>query len=182
MRESRLTAEMASTVSVIRELAEDADSLETLQKAIVKAISQRLPGYDWTGFYMLDTENTAVLMLGPFLGEPTPHVRIPVDQGICGAAVLSEKTIVVDDVNADSRYLSCSTKTRSEIVVPIFCPPEKSWAKIHVDSHTPSIFTDGDRLFLEEIAGIVGIFMENLQAGPLAPVSSCETPAESQRC
>ena len=50
----------------------------------------------------------------------TPHTRIPLNQGICGAAASSGKTIVVDDVSKDPRYLACSLETKSEIVVPIF--------------------------------------------------------------
>jgi L-methionine (R)-S-oxide reductase len=39
---------------------------------------------------------------------------------ICGAPVASGRTIIVDDVNADTSYLSCLIKTKSEIVVPIY--------------------------------------------------------------
>jgi L-methionine (R)-S-oxide reductase len=46
------------------------------QDGIVAAISQRLPHYDWIGFYMLDPNDSETLLLGPFVGEPTPHVRI----------------------------------------------------------------------------------------------------------
>lgn len=122
------------------------------------AIAQRLPFYDWVGFYMLDPDEPEMLVLGPFAGEPTPHVRIPVYQGICGAAVASRATIVIDDVNSDPRYLSCSLKTRSEIVVPIFAG-ETVVGEIDIDSHTPAAFSGSDRLFLEEAARIVGNYI-----------------------
>jgi len=111
--------------------------------------------YNWVGFYMLDPSDPETLVLGPFAGEPTPHVRIPLDQGICGAAAASRATIVVEDVNADPRYLSCSIKTRSEIVVPIFVDG-KVVGEIDIDSHAPAAFTDDDRDFLEKVARIVG--------------------------
>src|SRR6185437_9035964 len=104
----------------IRRAAAAAESVHALQEEIVQTMSRELPYYDWVGFYMLDPADPLALTLGPYRGEPTPHVRIPVDQGICGAAVASRETIVVDDVSADPRYLSCSIKTRSEIVVPIW--------------------------------------------------------------
>jgi GAF domain-containing protein len=104
---------------------------------------------------MLDPSDPETLVLGPFAGEPTPHVRIPLDQGICGAAAASRATIVVEDVNADPRYLSCSIKTRSEIVVPIFVDG-KVVGEIDIDSHAPAAFTDDDRDFLEKVARIVG--------------------------
>jgi GAF domain-containing protein len=86
-------------------------------------------------------------------------VRIPVAQGICGAAVALGQTVVVDDVNADPRYLSCSHKTKSEIVVPIYAQG-KIVGEIDIDSHTPAAFTSIDRIFLEEAARIVGTWLE----------------------
>src|ERR1035437_2887308 len=114
-----LTPQMLSVHSRLRELAAAAPSLDALQTGIVAAIAGAFPNYTWTGFYMLDPGDPQTLLLGAFVGEPTPHIRIPVSEGICGAAVASGETVVVDDVNADPRYLSCSIRTKSEIVVPI---------------------------------------------------------------
>jgi L-methionine (R)-S-oxide reductase len=142
-----------------RRAAAKATSLEFLQTKIVRAIAQNLQGYDWTGFYMLDPFDPEMLVLGPFVGDPTPHVRIPVTQGICGAAVAGGKTVVVDDVATDPRYLSCSIETRSEIVVPIYADG-KIVGEIDIDSHQPAAFGSADRVFLEEAARIVGAFIE----------------------
>ena len=75
-----------------------------------------MPDYSWVGIYLLDGNE---LVLGPFEGKPSPHTRIPLGRGICGAAAAEKATIIVDDVNADPRYLACSIETKSEIVVPI---------------------------------------------------------------
>ena len=141
------------------QLASSAPALKALQQGIVEAIPQRLAHYNWTGFYMLDPDDSETLVLGPFVGAPTEHVRIPVSQGICGAAVASGETVIVDDVNADPRYLSCSIETRSEIVVPIYVHG-KVIGEIDIDSHDPAAFTGDDRLFLEEAARIVGKYIE----------------------
>ena len=61
----------------------------------------------------------------------------------------------MDDVRADPRYLSCSIDTKCKIVVPIYANG-KVIGEIDIDSHTPAAFTDSDRLFLEEVAQIVG--------------------------
>jgi L-methionine (R)-S-oxide reductase len=153
------TPEMAAILDEVRRVASGAPSLESLQQSIVESIAQHLPYYNWTGFYMLDPGDPQILALGPFVGDPTPHVRIPVTEGICGAAVATGKTVIVDDVNADPRYLSCSIKTRSEIVVPIYVRG-KVVGEIDIDSHNLAAFTDVDRAFLEEIAGIVSSHME----------------------
>ena len=107
---------------------------------------------------MLDPLDPEMLVLGHFVGEPTPHIRIPIHQGICGAAVAQRETIIVDDVNADPRYLSCSIRTRSEIVVPIWVDG-KVIGELDIDSHTTAAFTDADRSFLEQVAEIVGGFI-----------------------
>ena len=147
--------EFDDLTALIRGLASTAPPLASLQAGIVQMIAARLPYYNWVGFYMLDPHDPRMLTLGPFSGEPTPHVRIPVDQGICGAAVAGRETIVVDDVNTDARYLACSIQTRSEIVVPIFVGG-RVVGEIDVDSHTPAAFQDADRKFLESVARIVG--------------------------
>ena len=158
MVDVQLSAEMSALISGIRTMAAEAPSFESLQKGIVEAIAGKLPYYSWTGFYMLEPEDSETLVLGAFVGEPTPHVRIPVTEGICGAAVALGKTVVVEDVNADPRYLSCSIKTRSEIVVPVYVDG-RAVGEIDVDSHTPAAFSEVDRLFLEEVAGIVGEYV-----------------------
>ena len=155
----RLSSVRTGLLDRIRDLAASSPSLESLQTEIVAAMAQRLPHFSWTGFYMLDPADVQMLVLGPFVGAPTPHVRIPVTQGICGAAVASGETVIVDDVAADPRYLSCSIDTRSEIVVPIYVRGNVV-GEIDIDSHDPAAFTDADRTFLEQAARIVGKYIE----------------------
>jgi L-methionine (R)-S-oxide reductase len=104
--------------------------------------------YTWTGIYLLEGEE---LVLGPYLGKPSPHTRIPLGRGICGAAATEKATITVDDVNSDSRYLACSLDTRSEIVVPIMRGAEVL-GEIDIDSDRPAAFGDDDRQLLEAVA------------------------------
>jgi L-methionine (R)-S-oxide reductase len=159
MPETQARADRSGLLVQFRRLAATAASLEALQTGVVEAAARTLPHFNWTGFYMLDPHDSQMLVLGPFVGDPTPHVRIPVSQGICGAAVASGETVVVDDVNADPRYLSCSIKTKSEIVVPVYAHG-KVVGEIDIDSHDPAAFGEADRVFLEEAARIVGSFME----------------------
>ncbi len=163
MTDSHLSEERRALLDRFRHLAATSLSIEELQKGIVEAIPQRLPHYSWTGFYMLDPNDPETLVLGPFVGAPTPHVRIPVTQGICGAAVASGKTVIVDDVGSDPRYLSCSIETKSEIVVPIYVRG-KVIGEIDIDSHDPAAFKDADRLFLEEVARTIGAYIEEHSA------------------
>jgi GAF domain-containing protein len=94
---------------------------DQLMEGIVRLLHEKMLKYNWVGFYMLDPgASPPMLVLGHFQGAMTPHTRIPLNQGICGAAASLGKTIVVDDVSTDARYLACSLETKSEIVVPVF--------------------------------------------------------------
>jgi L-methionine (R)-S-oxide reductase len=159
MADSQLSEVRTDLLKRICDLAATSPSLESLQTETVTAMAQRLSHFSWTGFYMLDPSDPETLVLAPFVGAPTPHVRIPVTQGICGAAVASGETVIVDDVAADPRYLSCSIDTRSEIVVPIYVHGSVV-GEIDIDSHDPAAFTDADRMFLEDVARIVGKYIE----------------------
>jgi GAF domain-containing protein len=153
-------AEILSEVSAFAETASD---LAALQNFIVEIIPNRLHYYNWTGFYMLDPDDAETLVLGPFHGAPTEHVRIPVSQGICGAAVARNESVIVDDVHADARYLACSLETKSEIVVPIRANGRVA-GEIDIDSHELAAFSEQDKEFLEKCAAVVGRFMERAQA------------------
>jgi len=162
MPDPKLTPEMLTLLAHIRQSATTAPTLQSLQEEIVNSIAASLPAYSWTGFYMLDPNDAEMLVVGPFVGDPTPHVRIPVTQGICGAAVASKSTVIVDDVTTDPRYLSCSIKTKSEIVVPIYAHGEVV-GEIDIDSHQPAAFSRVDQAFLEEVAHIVGLYIETIR-------------------
>lgn len=115
---------------------------------VVEQLKTQLPSYSWVGIYLMEGNE---LVLGPFLGKPSPHTRIPLDRGICGAAASQRATIIVDDVHADPRYLACSLETRSEIVVPIM-RDLRVLGEIDIDSDRPAAFGPADQALLEAVA------------------------------
>ncbi|PYV58152.1 MAG: diguanylate cyclase [Acidobacteria bacterium] len=127
-------------------------------RGIVRILQSRMLKYNWVGFYMLDS-SSPVLVLGPFEGAMTPHTRIPLNQGICGAAASTGKTVVVDDVSKDPRYLACSLETKSEIVVPLFASG-RVVGELDIDSHFPAAFGQDDRDLVEHCAALVGKRLE----------------------
>jgi L-methionine (R)-S-oxide reductase len=146
----------------IDRLGSSASSAHELMSGIVKLLHENMLKYNWVGFYMLE-KTEPILDLGPFEGAMTPHTRIPLNQGICGAAASSGKTVVVDDVNSDSRYLSCSIETKSEIVVPVFVSG-KVVGELDIDSHFAAAFTSEDRELVEHCAAVLGKYLENSRA------------------
>jgi len=124
---------------------------QTLRE-VVDALHDGFDHYSWLGIYLVEGDD---LVLGPWNGpEATEHVRIPVGQGICGAAAATGETEIVDDVNADPRYLACFPSTRSEIVVPI-AHEGRVVGEIDIDSDRPAAFGDDDRVFLERVAELI---------------------------
>ena len=139
----------SGTLEAIDRIVNRAGEADEVLRAVVDVLHDRFDDYSWVGIYLVEGDD---LVLGPWKGpEATEHVRIPVGQGICGAAAATGRTEVVDDVNGDPRYLSCFPSTRSEIVVPI-AHEGRVVGEIDIDSDRPAAFGDDDREFLERIA------------------------------
>jgi len=146
--------------SEVSALAESSPTAHDLMRGMVKLLHDKMLKYNWVGFYLLEPGALPpVLVLGAFEGAMTPHTRIPLNQGICGAAASSGQTVVVDDVATDPRYLACSLETKSEIVVPVFARG-KVIGELDIDSHFPAAFTREHQEFVQHCAALVGKKME----------------------
>ncbi len=155
------TSKPTDLIPELNALAAKALSGESLMQAIVALLHEKLTRYNWVGFYMLEMHGDPnMLVLGPFRGTMTPHTRIPLNQGICGAAASTGKTVVVDDVNKDSRYLACSIETKSEIVVPVFVQG-RVVGELDIDSHFLAAFGPEDRKLCEHATAVLGAYMES---------------------
>ena len=141
----------ADALERVRErISQSSSHLDAMARAVA-VLKDMMPAYSWVGVYLLEGDE---LVLGPFLGKPSPHTRIPLNAGICGAAASERRTIVVDDVNADPRYLACSLDTQSEIVVPLMRGADVL-GEIDIDSDRPAAFGPDDRALLETVAGLL---------------------------
>jgi len=148
-----------SVKSEINVLARTSTSGQELMDRICRKLNERMLKYNWVGFYMIDPDDSQALILGPYIGAMTPHTRIRLNEGICGAAASQGATVVVDDVSKDSRYLACSIETKSEIVVPVFVN-KKVVGELDIDSHFLAAFGPEDRELTEHCARVTGEFME----------------------
>ncbi len=120
--------------------------------SIVDFLYNNFNHYKWVGIYIVKCNN---LILGPWRGEQaTEHTKIPIGKGICGSAAKNGKIEIVNDVNADNRYLSCFVSTKSEIVVPIK-KGEKVLGEIDIDSDKKNAFSKKDKIFLENLADML---------------------------
>jgi len=138
-------------LTALRSAIAAAPSAGSAMQQTVRLLKDGVPYYTWVGIYVLEGNE---LVLGPFLGKPSPHTRIPLGNGICGAAATEKATIVVDDVSADARYLACSIETQSEIVVPIM-QGAHVLGEIDIDSDRRAAFGAADRALLEPVAALL---------------------------
>ena len=144
----------------IETLVVAAPNAETLMQRISDRIHSAMTRYNWVGFYLVDKEDPRALVLGPFVGSFSPLTRIPFEQGLCGAAAAGGKTLVVNNVAADHRYLAGSELVKSEIVVPILVAGKVA-AEIDVESYfTDTFIAEADRNFVEAVAGVVARYLE----------------------
>ena len=72
----------------------------------VAAVLKQVFGFFWVGFYRVTEPQ--VLTVGPYQGD-LACVRIPFDQGVCGAAARGQETIIVPDVEKFPGHIACSS-------------------------------------------------------------------------
>jgi GAF domain-containing protein len=114
--------------------------------ANVAAALKEAFGFFWVGFYMVqDTE----LVLGPFQG-PVACTRIKLGRGVCGQAWANAETLLVPDVEAFPGHISCSSLSKSEIVVPLFKNGIVAGV-LDVDSNKLNDFDETDKLYLTQL-------------------------------
>src|SRR5271167_1035396 len=104
----------------LQNYAQTAPTAQSLMEQMAKLLHEKMTRYNWTGFYLVDPADAGYLIVGPFAGSFTPNARIPLSNGLCGAAATIGQVVVVQDVTKDPRYLAGTSMVKSEIVVPIF--------------------------------------------------------------
>lgn len=132
-------------------IAGEKDSIAVM--ANVSAAIHHEMGFWWTGFYrVLNGE----LVLGPFQG-PVACMHIAFGRGVCGTAWQRAETIVVPDVELFPGHIACSSRSRSEIVVPVFSDADKKEvvAVLDIDSEHLATFDDTDKRYLEHICALL---------------------------
>jgi L-methionine (R)-S-oxide reductase len=104
----------------------------------------------WIGFYLVKGDE---LVLGPFQG-PIACTRIRKGRGVCGSAWEQMKTIIVQDVEVFPGHITCSSLSKSEIVVPLFHNGQV-FGVLDVDHSEYAAFDKTDELFLTEILSLI---------------------------
>lgn len=104
----------------------------------------------WVGFYIV---KGAELVLGPFQG-PVACTRIRKGRGVCGTSWAKAETLIVPDVEKFPGHIACSSRSRSEIVLPVIYNNEVM-AVLDADSEDLAAFDETDQLYLEQIVKMI---------------------------
>lgn len=118
---------------------------------LFKEIRENRKHYYWLGVYLLRGDE---LVVGPYDGPVTDHVRIPVGRGVCGTAVAERKDQIVDDVSKLANYLACNLATKSEYVALIYDPidPARIIGQLDIDSTRLAAFDSQEVSWLRHLA------------------------------
>jgi GAF domain-containing protein len=138
-----------SVIPQIKALIEGEPDLVANLANIVAALMEQF-GWLWIGFYLVK-ENQ--LVLAPFQG-PVACTRIRKGKGVCGTSWEKAQTIIVPDVEKFPGHIACSSRSRSEIVVPVI-RNNKVMGVLDVDSDQLAAFDESDKQFLEEIVNLI---------------------------
>lgn len=148
----------ARIVRRIQEMRTEGYMADAMLREAVKHLKAGDARYNFVGVYMLNPEGNE-LWLHNYLGEPTDHVRIPVGRGVCGTAVAEKQNQNVPDVTQVGNYLSCSPRTKSELVVLIYAGNEIA-GQIDIDAGEINAFSTDDQTSIEIIAEKLGEMIE----------------------
>jgi len=136
---------------------------DVLMQHMAERLHESMTRYNWVGFYLMEAPAFDALVLGPCAGSFVPIQRIPLDKGLCGAAATTGKTVAVNNVAADPRYLG-SDMVKSNLVAPIFAKTSEAKkrvvAEICIESYFADTFTAAEQAFIESCAALVGRYIE----------------------
>jgi GAF domain-containing protein len=134
-------------------LVEESDPIANL--ANQAALLREMFGFFWVGFYRVKGEQ---LVLGPFQGN-LACTRIAWSQGVCGTAWKECKSQLIPDVELFDGYIACDSRSRSEVVIPIYNLEGAVAAVLDIDSDQPNNFSHEDVAGLEALAKIIGKYL-----------------------
>ena len=122
---------------------------EIAAMATMSSVVHHAFGHLWTGFYRV-VERGRLLRVGPYQGT-LGCLEIVFGRGVCGTAAAEQRTVIVADVERFPGHITCDSRARSEIVVPVFAADGSLRAVFDVDSEISAAFDEQDAAGLERL-------------------------------
>ncbi len=132
----------------IQTLTKDINNPVSRMSTISAILHHKFNYYFWTGFYLLNEKQE--LLVGPYQG-PLACLKLKAHTGVCWAGIDQAKAIIVDDVETFPGHIACSSKSKSEIVVPLYTKENKIIGILDVDSEAKNSFDETDQHWLNKI-------------------------------
>ena len=143
------TEQYRSLIPQIKGLVEGEPDLIANLANIAAALKEQF-SWLWVGFYLVKDEQ---LVLGPFQG-PVACTRIAKGRGVCGTSWAKAETLIVPDVEKFPGHITCSSLSKSEIVIPLL-KDGRVWGVLDIDSELFDQFDETDRHFLGQVVAAI---------------------------
>lgn len=136
-----------------------------LQKLLDRAVAilSMNPKYSNPAILLYDPESESLVLMAGQGYEGRLHKQIPLGEGITGRAARDREALIVDDVHLRKDYIPGIPQARSEIVVPIL-RSNRLLGVINVESVYPRAFDESDLQFLQHVAMLLAVMIEQAQA------------------
>ncbi len=143
-------ARYAEVAEEVASVLEGEPNVVARMATVASMLANAFDHYFWTGFYVVDPANGDELVVGPYQGA-LGCLRIAFGRGVCGTAAAERRTVIVPDVEAFPGHIACDSRSRSEIVAPVFDPAGALIAVFDVDSTELAAFDAIDAAGIERI-------------------------------
>jgi len=135
----------------LKELLTKTEDKIAKMATVTAVLNGKMSKFFWTGFYRIINGE---LTVGPYQG-PVACQILAKDKGVCWTCINEKETVVVPDVEAFPGHIACDSRSKSEIVIPLFNELKEVYAVLDVDSDKLSTFDETDKLYLEKIVKII---------------------------
>jgi phosphoserine phosphatase RsbU/P len=151
-------------LSTLFELGREVTSVLDLDELLAKIpqLIARLTRFSAFSVYLLD-DRRQDLRIAYAVGYPEevlPHLRLPVGQGVVGAAVQEGRPILVNDIRKEPRYKGPLRNMLSQLAVPLRRKGEVIGA-LNLLNEAEGAFTSQDEALLRQFAAHVAVAIEN---------------------
>ena len=143
-------ARYAELAEMIAAVLEGEPNLTARMATVSSMLASAFEHFFWTGFYVVDPAKPNELVVGPYQGT-LGCLRIAFGRGVCGAAAASGQVQVVEDVEAFPGHIACDSRSRSELVVPVWDAAGRLIAVFDDDATERGAFDEADAVGIEAI-------------------------------
>ncbi|MGA8222546.1 MAG: SpoIIE family protein phosphatase [Candidatus Acidiferrales bacterium] len=154
----------AETLAVLAEISQEINASLNLDEVLAASAAQIKRLIDYEIFaVLLPEEGTNQLYFRFAIGhrpEVVEHWRVPIGEGIIGAAAITGQSVRVGDVRKDPRYLNALDAVQSELAVPLIVRG-RVIGVLDIESSQPDYFTPDQQNILTLVASRIGTAIEN---------------------